>query len=304
MSVPHELARANLENAVVKTSPLRKEIIKLMQKNRVSFVNGKPDFKNSVFKQDAGVKEMFSDALRLTRQPRAKASDVEHITTLIDSKFNDLLSQGREIKGLDVAVKKVKSIVNKGVYGAGKAGKEFQKTDTNLAKILKPLGQLESAGTVQIGNKGKKFDAYQIINRSLTKASGKSDEAISSIKKIRKEFGLKGPKNLELKAELANIAERMSGTFKPGSLEGVGAQVGSAVADVTPGGRFLGQAFKFAKSLKKSQKGIDLLGKVAKGPAKPTPQPISNFLKKNLTGAGSQVIIPSVLSGLFVNRKK
>jgi len=293
-SKPETLIPSELENIGFQSKVPLSQLSKVKKGAELT-----PDFSNSILSKSKEARDVFLDILNITKKKRVNALDLERVTDRIDVGTKILKTvKGFNASQFDTAISNAKTAVNQTLH---KISPEFGKVNTKNAKFMSLFGQLRDAGKVDVGGGKQKFKGWQILQRSLGNASAKPEEALESIKGL-KAFGLKSPKNMNLKAELASIAARMTGDVNPTSLEGVVSQAGAMAANAVPGGQVLASAFKFAKNLKKAKKGTELLSTIAKTSSKPKPQPIVNLLKKNLTGAGSRVIIPSAIAGLFAKR--
>ncbi len=98
------------------------------------------------------------------------------------------------------------------------------------------IDNIEAAGKYGTG-KNAGISGQQILQRYLTTAGQKSGDAIQSIQDIADNYGIDAPKDLQIKAQLADLMERFSQTKPSRSLGGLMQQGGNqAIQTIVPKG--------------------------------------------------------------------
>ncbi len=97
------------------------------------------------------------------------------------------------------------------------------------------IDNIEAAGKYGTG-KNSGISGQQILQRSLTTAGQKSSDALQSIQDISDNYGVDAPKDLQSKAQLADLMERFSQTKPSRSLGGLMQQGGQIAQKVVPKG--------------------------------------------------------------------
>jgi len=209
------------------------------------------------------------------------ARDLEAITGQIDQASGLLKTSGLKVgdPAMD-ALKGFKQVINK-VVGVSDEG--FGKANIQYADFIKQYKQIKRAGDVLLDSGKRTFNPTQILKRSLTTGDVKYKDAIGAMDDIAKRFNLKPPKNLNIRAQLADMAEKLTQTAPSRSLGSELMQNTETLASQVP-------------ALGKIVKTKQMLGEVFTGKgARPIQEQVMNIkkiLEESLKRGGSKVTLP------------
>lgn len=115
---------------------------------------------------------------------------------------------GFKADSLSAALSPVKEAVEK---VASEASSTYATSKSEYAALKNALDVIDNAGKYGSG-KNVGFSGKQIMTRSMNQSSEKYQKAIDAMKFIEDNYGISAPKNIPVKAQLANLAERLSST--------------------------------------------------------------------------------------------
>lgn len=145
--------------------------------------------------------------------------DLEALTGQIDDITGLLKSSGYKKSGANDVLKTLKSYINNAI---GEASPEFGALNSKYASLIKDLQKVQNAAKVPLGNGEVDYSGEKLMRGLLGNASDKGENAIEAMLNIEKNHGITAPKDLALKADLANIAEKFTGAEQPNSIAGIG----------------------------------------------------------------------------------
>lgn len=176
----------------------------------------------------AGTAKMYQKLQQLSKKPTANARALESLTSEIDRKLGIYANRG--LNASDPAVKALVNMKNALNDTIEFADPLFGKANKDFAIAIGKLKRLEAGGMIKVG-KDKAFDAGRLLSLSQGNASKKQIEALKAIDELGKTLGIKAPQNMQLKANLAELATRVTGTKNATSLGGIVESSMEKVAD-------------------------------------------------------------------------
>lgn len=238
------IPKINLQESVGKFDDIfSKYNIKVAQDGTLKFNNSELANVKEAQNQLQKAYDLFTKGKR-----SVNARNLEAITGQIDLDTGLLKSSGLKTgdPGVD-ALTSLKTIINDAV---GKSNNVFKKANTQYAEFIEKYNQIKKAGDVILGNGKKVFNPVQILKRSLTTGDKKYTDAIKAMDDLAKKFGIKAPKDLNVRAQLADITEKITQSAPSRSLEGI-TQTAEQLAGYIPGSvgtlvktkQFLGKIF-------------------------------------------------------------
>ncbi len=269
--------------------------------------------------------------------PNATAKDYEALTSQIDDATGALSRRGVTNSKANTALTQLKTAINSTV---GDISPEFQTHNTNYAKLVKDLNLVKDATKVSISG-GENYDGTQLLKRILGDAPGKYQEALDAMNRIQKNFGIEAPKDIGLKAKLANEAEKITGSNQSRNLKGqvqsgvqagvehATGQVKTALLDLVPGGKalekmldahdlyshpermetFKNQSQTFLDMMEEANKTKNAAGDASGVPSKITPENVNMIQRiikkmKNVDPAMADKLAKSLATATALSGKK
>lgn len=230
----------------------------LTKLNIANTPDGLDFFKSSIKGSKAATEAIQSIHDTLT-DPTTTARDLEALTSQIEDATGQLKSSGMSKSKANLALSQLKQIINKSLAAENP---DFANLNQKYASLTSDLNKVTNATKVPQGNGEVIQSGSQLLRRSLGNAPAKYNAAIEAMQNIETNHGISAPKNLNVKARLADIMERITGSNQPTALSGaveagVKAAKGHAMkglAESIPGGKFIkGAAEEIGTSLNPDQ---------------------------------------------------
>lgn len=175
------------------------------------------DFSASHIKGAGEAQGIIQDIAKTIDDPNATAKDYEALTSQIDDATGALSRRGVINSKANTALTQLKTAINSTV---GDISPEFQEHNTNYAKLVKDLNIVKDATKVNVAGGNDIYDGTQLLKRISGDAPGKYQEALKSMQNIEKNFGIESPKDIAVKARLADVAEKYTNTNQSRNMQG------------------------------------------------------------------------------------
>lgn len=227
-------AKEKFTNIKVDIEPLKASLKKTFESVGVKNLK---DLKSSDIGKNTQVMSMIQDLDKLIKTESkvygtVNARKLESFTSQIDEITGLLKTSGLQKSKANTVLTNLKSAINESL---AKASPEFGKVNTEYAKLMKDLKKVENATRVTLGNGDTIANGAGLLRKSLGNADKKYNSAIKSMQRLSDTFGIPMPKDLKMKAFLADLAEKYTGTTAPQSLGGAAETAFNAALDNAPG---------------------------------------------------------------------
>lgn len=235
--------KPTLTDKMASTQPLADALNKLDTKYNIGYSvdEGARDWGD--IEGASATQKMYEKFVNLTQQPQVDARDLESLTSQIDRKIGVYANKG--LTSGDPAMRALgdlKTALNEAI---GQVSPEFADANQAFASAKGDLQTLKAAGDVKVG-KDYIFNPEQIMRRSVSNNGAKASEALNTVQDLAEKLGIDAPQNLKVKANLADLAERLTGTRQTTSLGGITEKITDQTtkfakkmaAKAVPGGEF------------------------------------------------------------------
>lgn len=224
-------AKTALGNVDVPTDNITRKIDDIMERFNVKMVDKKLNFKSSELSNpqvQSLIDRLFK--YRKTLAP-VNARDLEAVTGQIDEAIGTLSGAAPKKTPSYKALKDLKTAINQTLSEADPAFGELNK---QYAKVAEQINLIENVAKEKVGNT-KQFNPSQLIRRSTSNLGNKYQKAIESISELGELMGKPAPEDIALRANLAELAERITQTKNATSLGGIMGSTGEQIADKAKG---------------------------------------------------------------------
>ena len=224
-------AKLNLADIEVPVDKVTEKIDDLIGKYNIKSDAGKLVFGDSEI-SNSGVQGIMNRLynLRETANP-VNARDLEALTGQIDEVIGTLTGSAPKKTPSYRALTDIKTAINQSI---GEVDPSFAELNTQFAKVAEKINLIENVAKEKIGT-SKQFNPSQLIRRSTSNLGNKYKEAISAMDELGALIGKDAPQNIAQRANLAELAERITQTKNATSLGGIVGSTGEQLANQAKG---------------------------------------------------------------------
>ncbi len=253
-----------MANEDLNTRPIKMKFRQALDDlNAITVKNGKNIL--DIEKSDLGGTGLASQVesmwKKLSENKKLKAKDVESMTVQIENKVGVGDGQFAKASPAGRSLLKLKTALNEGL---GEVHPGFKAANETFAKLANGLQDALEAGKVKVGKSKYTISGGTTLQRLLSSIPEKTQAGLAALEKLAQEHGVEMPKDLQTRANLANLAEHYSGAVQPRSMKGIVEQsashagkAGSLFNTIKEGIDYVNPKMKLSEQIGKIQKLID-----------------------------------------------